>query len=119
LITAEIVQVTGVYAAYLLFLRHRGFIETLLRKRVPQVLSRLWFSGWGFDFVYDRVLVRPFFWVAHINRDDLLDLLYGGVAWYSRRLHGLLSATQTGRVRWYAAVIAFGAAVTIGIAVFL
>jgi NADH-quinone oxidoreductase subunit L len=81
--------------------------------------QKLWFAGWGFDWLYDRLIVRPFLRLAGMLRSDLLDLFFEGAAWYSGIFHRLLSATQTGGLRWYALWIAGGAVIIIGMVVFI
>ena len=73
------------------------------------------FNGWGMDALYDYLLVRPFKSVANLNKNDAVDGFYLELAWLSRRLHSIASATQTGRVRWYASSLVLGAAVIIAI----
>jgi hypothetical protein len=55
--------------------------------------------------------------MARVNREDFIDLLYGGIAWYSGQFNRFLVFTQSGNLRWYAAVLAFGAVVFIALAV--
>jgi NADH-quinone oxidoreductase subunit L len=62
--------------------------------------------------------VRPFVWLAQINRTDVIDAFYGGLARLAETAYGLLSGSQTGHVRWYAAGIAAGSAIILIIAVF-
>jgi NADH-quinone oxidoreductase subunit L len=69
----------------------------------------MWLNGWGFDWIYERLLVRPFLWLAQINRNDIVDSFYKGTASVSRQLNGLLSVTQNGQVRWYLASLVCGA----------
>ena len=114
-----IVSLGGIWLAYLLFRRHRLFTENLVRTPLGTALHCFWFGGWSFDWLYDTLFVQPFATVARADKADLVDLFYRGVAWLNRILHFGLSATQTGRVRWYAAAIAIGAIVTIGIVVLL
>jgi NADH-quinone oxidoreductase subunit L len=116
---ASLVSLSGVWTAYLLFLSHRDLTEKAVHSGIGNVLKHFWFEGWGFDWLYDRVIVRPFFWIARVNRDDFIDLVYDGTAWYSEQAHRFLSVTQSGNVRWYAAVIAFGAVALIALVVFL
>ena len=47
---------------------------------------------------------------AEANRDDFLDRMFAGIAWLNREFHAGLAATQTGRLGWYAAAVAGGAA---------
>ena len=35
------------------------------------MLHRLWFANWGFDWLYDVLLVRPYKWFARINKNDV------------------------------------------------
>jgi NADH-quinone oxidoreductase subunit L len=119
-IIAAAVSLTGVLAAYLLFMRAPNLVASAVRTASwGNVLHRFWFAGWGFDWLYGTFIVRPFVWLARINKGDVVDLIYSGIAWLSQSLHHLLSLTQTGKVRWYAMGIATGAVVAIAIVVFL
>lgn len=116
-VIASAVSLSGVVVAYFLFLRTPGVIDTMTASPAAAAVGRFWFSGWGFDQLYERVFVRPLFLLARANRDDCVDLLYGGVAWYGRFFHDVLSRTQSGRLRWYVMGITVGVVITIGIAV--
>ncbi len=109
----------GILAAYLLFVRRPRYAEALTAARTGAALHRFWFSGWGFDALYDVLWVRPFVWFARTNRDDAVDLPVRGLAWTSEFFSGLLVLTESGKVRWYAAGVAFGALLTLGWVVFL
>jgi NADH-quinone oxidoreductase subunit L len=76
-------------------------------------IRQFFFSGWGFDALYDSLLIRPFKAIAGLNKNDAIDGLYRGIALLSRKLHRALSATQTGRVRWYASSLVLGTVVII------
>lgn len=119
LIVASIVSIAGIYAAYLLCFRRSRAIDMVVQSKPGMLLGRLWSSGWGFDRLYNIFLARPFLWITRANSDDIIDLIYDGVAWYGELFYRGLSLTQSGRVRWYASAIAFGAAIFIAMAVFL
>ena len=63
------------------------------------------------------LIVRPFVRMADWNREDAIDLVYDAIALISTVSSDVLSLTQTGKIRWYAAAIALGALIFIGIAV--
>jgi len=63
-----------------LFLKRPALAEELGRSGTGAFLSRFWFSGWGFDWLYDSVIVRPYVWVARLIKDDVFDFLYAGIA---------------------------------------
>jgi NADH-quinone oxidoreductase subunit L len=118
-IIASAASIAGVIIAYVFFIGQPQYAESLSKTSVGSTLKRFWFSGWGFDRLYDILFVRPFIWLIQINRDDFIDLIYTGIAAINRILHAVLSATQTGNIRWYAMGIAAGAVVFLGIVVFL
>jgi NADH-quinone oxidoreductase subunit L len=114
-IVTGIVVLAGIYLSYLLFLRDPGFVQRATATEVGTALHRFWFSGWRFDRLYDRLLVQPFIWFARIDKGDVTDLIYSELAAVTRMLHGWISETQTGRLRWYAMGIAFGAVIILAI----
>jgi NADH-quinone oxidoreductase subunit L len=75
--------------------------------------ARFWFEGWRFDRLYAWLVVRPWYRLTS-DAGDRIDDLYSAVAHIIAGLHVLLSRTQTGQVRWYAASVAMGALVLIG-----
>ena len=77
--------------------------------------SRFFLSGWGFDAFYDAMLVRPFKTLTELNKNDAVDRPYLGIAWLSREFHRMASASQTGRIRWYASSMALGTLIFIAI----
>jgi len=94
--------IIGLAIAWRLFLQKRRPADQ------PSALHRFWFGGWGFDWLYDQLLVKPFLFLAQINRNDIVDSFYKGTAYASRQLNGLLSITQNGQVRWYMATLVCG-----------
>jgi NADH-quinone oxidoreductase subunit L len=118
-VISGVVSLLGIFIIYLFIRRYRRVTEDLVNSSVGGALHRLWFAGWRFDWLYDRLLERPYIWLAHINKDDVIDLFFDGTAWFNRMVYRALSFSQNGRVRWYAAAMAIGTAVYIGMVVFL
>jgi NADH-quinone oxidoreductase subunit L len=116
---SALVVAGGIYAAYLLTLRRPQIAERLAGSPIGATMHRLWFAGWGFDWLYDRAVVRPYVALAQVNRGDVVDLFFTALARLATALHRMLSRTQTGRLRWYAAGIALGAVILIVLAVLL
>jgi NADH-quinone oxidoreductase subunit L len=114
-VIASLVSLGGVLIAYVLFVRKPQYTKELLKIPGCSTLQGFWFSGWGFDWLYDVVFVRPFIWLTRANKDDFIDSGYSVIATLNRMAHGLLSKTQTGNIRWYAMAIAAGAVVLLGI----
>jgi len=108
----------GIGLAYLLFLRRRTATERALASPVPSALLRFWHAGWGFDWLYDRLFIRPYIWLARVNQGDVIDLFYTSLALLGVQSYRALSATENGRVRWYAAGVAAGAILLVVLLVF-
>jgi NADH-quinone oxidoreductase subunit L len=117
-VIAGLVSLAGILAAYLLYLRSPQYVEAFVRTPLGAALHRFWFSGWGFDWLYDRLFVRPYVWLARADKDDVIDRIYQGIAWVSQALYRALSRTETGQLRWYAMGIGVGAILIIAIVVF-
>jgi NADH-quinone oxidoreductase subunit L len=102
-----------------LFLRHRPLVERLTTTAAAKALHRYLFNGWGFDWLYDMLVVRPYVWIARANRSDVVELFYETIVGISRAFYFVLSATETGQVQWYAKAVALGAVVVVAIMVFV
>jgi NADH-quinone oxidoreductase subunit L len=93
-------------------------VTRLVAALAARALSRFWLAGWGFDWLYDRMLVRPFVGLARLNRGDVIDAFYSGVAFANCAANKLLSETVNGRLRWYSAWLAAGSLAAIAIMMF-
>jgi NADH-quinone oxidoreductase subunit L len=109
----------GVAIIYVLILRVPELTATLAGSQTGSMLHRYWFGGWGFDTLYDRILVRPYVFLARLDREDIIDRFFDLVSWLGGLAHRVLSTTQSGRMRTYATGLAIGAAVVVGMAVLL
>jgi NADH-quinone oxidoreductase subunit L len=116
---AGLLFLVGLYFAYLFHLNKRSLSDSLVGNPVGHVLDQWWFAGWGFDWIYDRVFVRPSIWVANVNKSDFVDAFYTGIARVADASYRWLSSTETGRVRWYATAMAAGAVVFVAMVLFV
>ena len=106
-LTTIAVPLLGVLIGWLVF-TGRMRVDGLVESGLGRGLRRFWHGGWGFDWVYDRIFVKPFIAVARINKNDVVDLVFRVTAAIARGLHYIGALTQTGRLRWYAANMAIG-----------
>ncbi|MBZ0273404.1 NADH-quinone oxidoreductase subunit L [bacterium] len=118
-IVAAVISLSGIALAYFLWVKRPDIPAALAAKPWGETLRRFWFSGWGFDAVYNALIVRPVMGFAKFNRNDFVDAAYSGMAVVARAAHGLIRHTQTGRVRWYASGVVFGAVLLVAIVVVL
>ena len=114
-LAAAVASLIGLPVAWLLYLKRPQWSEAASANRVIQAIHRFWFFGWGFDWLYGRLFVRPYVTLAQRNRADLVDVPYSGIAFITIALHRLLRLTQTGRVRGYAAAVGIGAIIILAV----
>jgi NADH-quinone oxidoreductase subunit L len=108
-IIAEAASLLGIPVAWMLARRRLHATPAAAASMEKAGHVRFLQSGWGFDWIYDHVFVRPFMLLAKINARDVVDRFFDGVGGLNMLLSRGLRWTQNGRVRWYAAGLAAGA----------
>ena len=93
------------------------FVTKLGKNPTASLIARFWFSAFGFDWLYDKLFVKPFQFLVHITRHDIFDIAVMSVTTPLTALNGLFSRSQTGQIRWYAASMAGGAVLIIALVV--
>jgi NADH-quinone oxidoreductase subunit L len=111
-LSASTVFALGLGFAYLLFGPQRS------RQPATNIFEQLWLAGWGFDWMYDRLFLRPFQWLVRKCSSDPVDVPVNGIAQMTVLGYRALRLTQTGRLRWYATGLAMGTVVILAIALF-
>jgi NADH-quinone oxidoreductase subunit L len=108
-IIAEAASLLGIPVAWMLARRRLHATPAAAALMDKEAHVRFFQSGWGFDWIYDHVFVRPFMLLAQVNARDVVDRFFDGVGGLNMLLSRGLRWTQNGRVRWYAAGLAAGA----------
>lgn len=114
-----LVPLIGIGVSYLFFMGKQLSTEKLLATPIAASLHKFWFSGWGVDWLYQRLLVTPFLALARINRKDIIDGFVGVLVNVTITANSLVVKTQNGQLRWYAASVAAGLVIIIAIGVML
>lgn len=104
---AAVLCLAGIYVAYFFYMKREDLRAEI--KGATYELNRFWFGGWGFDALYDIVIVQPYVWLCRINKRDALDKIYEGMVSGANYFHGLFASTQSGIMRWYIMGIVVGA----------
>ncbi|MGA2379839.1 MAG: NADH-quinone oxidoreductase subunit L [Spirochaetia bacterium] len=118
-LVSEAASLLGIPVAWLVYRRSRTAGAGHPVAARSNVLARFLQGGWGFDWLYDRLFVQPFVWLAKINARDVMDRISDGVGGLFMLLSRAFRWTQNGRVRWYAAGLAAGAALIVAAVVLL
>lgn len=116
-IASGIIDVVGISIAAFLYLGRRKLVTAVANNSLGRLLSSWWRNAWGFDWLYDLIFTKPYVVTAQLNKNDAADSAIGLLPALAKLGNGVLSATQNGRVRWYALTIAAGAVCVVAAAV--
>ena len=108
-IASGAIAMAGILLAALLFLGKRRFATAVAQSAPGRFLSAWWFAAWGFDWLYDKLFVRPYLLFCRLLGRDPIDRGIGLVPRVVRGGNALLARSENGQIRWYAASIAGGA----------
>jgi NADH-quinone oxidoreductase subunit L len=110
---------SGIYLVSIFYYREPKRIERLREIPLIQSLYKFWHNGWEFDRLFDWIFVKPFVFIAQLNKRDVVDRFYDGITAGTNHLYRLLSATQTGSLRWYIMGMVIGAIIILGLQIML
>jgi len=110
-VIAAIVSIGGLALAYRIYYNKPFPVAEPVRNPI----QRFFFQGWDFDQLYDRGIVQPIVFLSRIDKNDIIDQFYTGLASLTRLLNRGLAATQNGKLRWYAMALGIGAVITLTI----
>ncbi len=114
-IISGVVAVVGILLAAVLYLGKRGLVNSVAKSAPGRFLSTWWFHAWGFDWIYDKVFVRPYLAIAALLRRDPLDALMSIPAVLARWSNIGLAVSENGQLRWYVASMSLGAVVVLAL----
>ena len=118
-IMAIATAIVGTLLATFLFLFDTKIVKSIASSSIGKVLTKFWFAAWGFDWLYDKIFVKPYVFLAQILRKDPVDKTFNLIPAGIVQVYKGLSATQSGSVRWYAATIAAGVVIILAALVLL
>ena len=108
-IASGAIALAGILLAALLFLGQRKVVSAVAQSGPGRFLGAWWFAAWGFDWLYDKLFVKPYLLACRLLGHDPIDSSIGVIPHLARGGHGLLSRSETGQLRWYAVSLVGGA----------
>lgn len=114
---AVVLCLAGIYTAYFFYMKREDLRAEI--KGATYELNRFWFSGWGFDALYDIIIVTPYVYLSRINKKDFFDKIYSGLVTGAEMFNTMFSKTQSGIMRWYIMGIVIGAVLILSLGLIL
>jgi len=118
-IFSGILVVIGVLLAAALYLGKRRFVNRVTSSRIGKFFTPWWLHAWGFDWLYDRLFVKPYLWIAKVLQSDPLNSLMNFPVLLALFANRALSISENGSVRWYAASMGLGAVTVLLVLLFV
>jgi NADH-quinone oxidoreductase subunit L len=112
-------SLSGAVVAWLFYVQKPRFAEGMKRTAPGAALVKVLYEGFGFDKLYETMIVKPFIWVTYGNQGDYLVRYMQGARRLAQSAHTALSFLQNGKLRWYMAALALGAAIILAIGALL
>jgi len=110
-----VIAICGLLVAAGLWLGKRTLVTALANSAIGRFFSKLWFHAFGFDWLYDKVFVKPFLGIAWLLKWDPLNALMNIPAILSRFAGRGLLVSENGYLRWYVASMSIGAVVVLAL----
>jgi NADH-quinone oxidoreductase subunit L len=106
---SALLALSGIGLAYAWAVRRPKGMSDFLEMPAILWLRGFWSRGWDFDKLYNVLLVYPYVYLSRLNKKDLVDKLYTGLAAAMEWCHNVLARTQSGLLRWYILGVVLGA----------
>jgi NADH-quinone oxidoreductase subunit L len=114
-ITSGVVAIVGILIAAALWLGKRQLVTSIANSAPGRFFGTWWFAAWGFDWLYDKVFVKPYLGIAWLLKRDPLNSLMNLPALLSRVGNKGLVVSENGYLRWYVASMSVGAVVVLAL----
>ena len=114
-IASGVVAVVGILIAAALWLGKRQLVSRIANSVPGRFFGTWWFAAWGFDWLYDKVFVKPYLGIAWLLQRDPLNAVMNLPALVSRIANKGLVVSENGYLRWYVASMSVGAVVVLAL----
>ena len=114
-ITSGVVAIVGILIAAALWLGKRELVTRIANSAPGRFFGTWWFAAWGFDWLYDKVFVKPYLGIAWLLKRDPLNGLMNLPALLSRIANKGLVVSENGYLRWYVASMSVGAVLVLAL----
>lgn len=105
------VALTGLLVGVILFAFKYEAVKKLANTSVGAGIAHIWRNAWGFDALYNLLLVKPYLFIARLLARDPVDRAWSALPVLVRAGNWFTTQRQTGSLRGYAAGMTLGAVV--------
>ena len=114
-VISVVASLFGIFIAYLLFIKK----TSVGHKFNESLLASFFCIGLGFDWIYDKHVVKPTVWLSEIDKNDFIDLAYKGITVVTFWFNSIITKTENGKIRWYVMAISAGIILIISLVLYM
>lgn len=118
-VISSAVSILGICLAASLWLGQRRIVNVLTNSTLGRLLTIWWLHAWGFDWLYDKLFVKPYLFIARTLIRDPLSIMMNMPALLASWLSRNLVLSVNGKLRMYAASMVLGAIIVVSVLVFI
>lgn len=118
-ITSGVVAIIGICLAAALWLGQRRLVNAVAASALGRFFTVWWFHAWGFDWLYDKIFVKPYLAIARLLARDPLNAVMNLPALLALWAGRGLTVSENGQLRWYAASMGLGAVIVVALLIFV
>lgn len=118
-VISSTVSILGICLAASLWLGQRRIVNVLTNSAFGRFLTIWWLHAWGFDWLYDKLFVKPYLFIARTLIRDPLSIMMNMPALLASWLGRNLVLSVNGKLRMYAASMVLGAIIVVSVLVFI
>ncbi|UVK76914.1 MAG: NADH:quinone oxidoreductase subunit L [Sodalis sp. Fle] len=119
-LTSSVVAILGICLAAILWCGQlRVMVNIVAASTIGRFFSLWWFHAWGFDWLYDKVFIKPYMIIARLLAHDPLNIVINILAVLTQWFERGLTVSENGQLRWYAVSMSLGAIIVIALLLFL
>ena len=114
-IISSIVIITGIIIAGILWIGNRTLVNKISNSIPGGILKTWWFNGWGFDWLYNNIIVKPYLKIALLLKYDPLNKLINLLPKFVYILNKKLIRSINGYLPWYIISMSIGSIILLSI----
>ncbi|MXP67312.1 NADH-quinone oxidoreductase subunit L [Pantoea sp. Aalb] len=114
-ITTGIVSIIGILIASILWTGKTKLVNGIFNNFLGRFFYKWLFIGLGFDWIYDKIFVKTYLYIAYLLHRDPINLLMNLPILIVRISNKGLLMSINGNLRWYIASISVGSLIVIAL----
>ncbi|PPI88881.1 NADH-quinone oxidoreductase subunit L [Candidatus Pantoea edessiphila] len=107
-IISSILIIIGILISRALYIKKYKLVNNIINNLSNNFIFVLCYRGWGFDFIYYNLFIKPYILIASFLKKDPLNKLVNSLSFLFNFINKGLLISENGYLRWYILSISIG-----------